>query len=586
MLGQIISLDDNRLLLKMNVKAETVQNLINLFVLVADNQNNFIGEITAIKDNVAEINLLGEYKSNGFVYGITTKPSFGAKVDLIAGDQVNKILSVDNYDERKHITIGTSPYYSNVTISANINSLFGEHFAIMGSTGSGKSCGFARLMQNLFARDDNAPLNSNVFIFDAYGEYHNAFKDLKRINNKINFKAYTTNQNSMDELIKIPLWLLDIDDISLLLGVEQASQIPIVEKALKLVSVLSQNGNDVIKNKNSIIAKALIDILLSGRKPPQIRDQIISVLTKYHTPDLNLDTPVYQPGYTRPIKQCLYIDEDGKIRAMELVISFLQTFIVDDMELEMPDGSFSYDLEDLCYAFDFALIDEGILRNELLYNSANYLKVRLDTLYNSNNKLYFEYPEYISRESYIERLVTTKSGEKVQIINFNINYVDDRFAKCLTKIYSKMLFNYTKNLEQRASKPFHIILEEAHRYVQNDSDVKVIGYNIFERIAKEGRKYGILLGLITQRPSELSETVLSQCNNFMLFRMLHPTDIDFISRMVPNITSEVIKKMKTLQSGICMTFGTAFKLPILTKMELPNPTPSSNSCDVSSIWFN
>ena len=72
----------------------------------------------------------------------------------------------------------------------------------------------------------------------------------------------------------------------------------------------------------------------------------------------------------------------------------------------------------------------------------------------------------------------------------------------------------------------------------------------------------------------------------MLFRMLHPTDVEFISRMIPNITSEVIKKMKTLQPGVCMTFGTAFKLPILTKMAMPNPSPASNSCDVSSIWFN
>jgi len=586
MLGQIIGINDNILSLRLNVKVENTQNLINLFVLVADYQKNFIGEVTAIKDNVAEINLLGEYKTEGFVYGLTAKPSFGAKVNLIAAEQVSKILSVDNYDEKKHIIIGKSPYYNDVLISAKINSLFGEHYAIMGATGSGKSCGFARLMQSLFMRNENVPYNSNIFIFDAYGEYHNAFANLNKLNNKINFKVYSSNTKGLDEVIKIPLWLLDIDDIALLLGVEQAAQMPIVEKALKLVAVFTKKDESVIKNKNSIIAKALIDILMSGRKPPQIRDQFFSVLSKYNTNELNLDTPVFQPGYTRPIKQCLYIDEDGKIRAMELVINFLKTFVVEDMQLSMPDGSFKYDLQDLMYAFEFALIDEGVLRNELLYNSANYLKVRLDTLYNSDNKLYFEYPEYISMETYINKLLTTKEGNKAQIINFNINYIDDRLAKVITKIYSKMLFNYSKSLNVRASVPFHIILEEAHRYVQNDSDVSIIGYNIFERIAKEGRKYGVLLGLITQRPSELSETVLSQCNNFMLFRMLHPVDIDFITRMIPNITSEVIKRMKTLQPGICMTFGTAFKMPILTKVNMPNPAPSSNSCDVSGIWFN
>lgn len=585
MLGQIISIDDNKLLLKLNVQVERVQNLINLFVLIADNQKNFIGEIVLINEHVAEVMLLGEYINNNFIYGLTTKPSFGAKVDLISPEHVSRIFGVESEQNKKSITIGKSPFYNNISITANINSFFGEHFAIMGSTGSGKSCGFARLMQNLFSNEMFVPTNSNFFIFDAYGEYHNAFSALHEKNNKINFKAYTTNQTSFDDLIQIPLWLLDIDDISLLLGVEHASQIPIVEKALKLVTIFSKKDDSVVKNKNSIIARALIDILMSGRKPSQMRDQFISVLTNYNTPELNLETPVFQPGYTRPLKQCLLIDQTGKIRAIELIISFLQNYIVPDMHLEMPDGSFRYTLSDLSYAFDLALIDEGILRNEALYNSANYLKVRLNTLYNSENKIYFEYPQYVTKEEYINSLVTLKDGSKAQVVNFNINYIDDRLAKNITKIYSKLLFNYSRGLAKRASRPFNIILEEAHRYVQNDTDISIIGYNIFERIAKEGRKYGVLLGLITQRPSELSETVLAQCNNFMLFRMLHPSDIEFINRMVPNITSEVIKKMKTLQPGLCMTFGTAFKLPIITKMDMPNPSPSSNSCDLSGIWY-
>ena len=91
--------------------------------------------------------------------------------------------------------------------------------------------------------------------------------------------------------------------------------------------------------------------------------------------------------------------------------------------------------------------------------------------------------------------------------------IEDRLAKTIVKIYSKMLFNFTKGLNVRASIPFHIVLEESHRYVQNDNDVYLLGYNIFERIAKEGRKFGLILNLISQRPVELSETVISQCSN-------------------------------------------------------------------------
>lgn len=87
-------------------------------------------------------------------------------------------------------------------------------------------------------------------------------------------------------------------------------------------------------------------------------------------------------------------------------------------------------------------------------------------------------------------------------------------------------------------------LEEAHRYVQNDNDTYLIGYNIFERVAKEGRKYGMILNLISQRPVEISETVISQCSNFIIFKMNHPRDLEYIKQMLPNISVEIVEKQK------------------------------------------
>lgn len=220
-----------------------------------------------------------------------------------------------------------------------------------------------------------------------------------------------------------------------------------------------------------------------------------------------------------------------------------------------------------------------------MYDETNVLKTRLNSLVNSNASEYFTYPEYITKEQYIKKLLTAHNGKKAQIINFNINYIDDRLAKNITKIYSKLLFDFAKAAEKRATLPFHLILEEAHRYVQNDNDVDLLGYNIFERITKEGRKYGVLLGLISQRPSELSETTLSQCSNFLIFKMLHPKDIDYIKEMVPNITHEVIKSLRILQPGICVAFGLAFKVPILIKFNMPDPSPESSSADISKVWF-
>ena len=270
---------------------------------------------------------------------------------------------------------------------------------------------------------------------------------------------------------------------------------------------------------------------------------------------------------------------------MEIITAFFQSFLTDNLELSLPDGSFKYTLQDLQAAFDFALISEGVLKSDKIFDEANTLKVRLHGLVNGDYAKYFEIEEYVAKEQFIKELLTAMNGRKAQIINFNINYVDDRFAKSVTKIYSKLLFDYAKSLPNRATIPFHIVLEEAHRYVQNDTDVDLLGYNIFERITKEGRKYGVLLGLISQRPSELSETTLSQCSNFLIFKMLHPRDIDYIKEIVPNITNEIVKRLKILQPGNCIAFGSAFKVPVIVKFDMPDPAPSSESCDVSNIWF-
>ena len=586
MLGNITSIIDNTLIIELKIDLKKVDNLINRYVIIQGNDNNIVGEIVDIRNNEAYINIVGSIIDDKFVFGIINKPSFNSTVKLIQDSKMNSIIGIEEYKEEKDLYLGESPLYKGLKIGVNIDSMFSNHFAIFGSTGSGKSCSIARILQNLFSKQNAIPYKASLFIFDAYGEYHNAFSTLHEKIPQINFKSYTTNLNALDgDILKIPLWLLGIDDIALLLGVEKHSQLPIIEKALKLVTVFATDEEEVIKSKNDIIARAILDILSSGRHPAQIRDQIFSVLSYYNTKELNLDTPIFQPGYTRPLKQCLMIDATGKIREMELIMNFMSGFLVDDYELKLPDGTFKYNLNDLKDAFDFALISEGVLNSDKIYEEMNVLKVRLHSLVNSEASTYFDYDTFVTKQEYIKELLTAEDGRKAQIINFNINYIDDRLAKNITKIYSKLLFDYAKGLKERASLPFHIILEEAHRYVQNDTDNYILGYNIFERITKEGRKYGVLLGLISQRPSELSETALSQCSNFLIFKMLHPVDVEYIKEMVPNITSDIVKKLRILQPGNCVAFGSAFKIPVLIKFEMPSPSPNSGSCEVSKNWF-
>lgn len=574
MIGNIEQIKDIDVVVRLSFDVTKSKSLLNVFTLFIDDKDQFIGEIYDIGDGFAHIRIIGEYTAGKFFYGTIKRPSFRSKVYLLSTDFIPTIIGKP---------IGTSFPLGKATlydseVSVGVETMFGSHFAIFGSTGSGKSCGFSRIIQNLFEKTH--PHNARFLIFDAYGEYKSAFSNL----GMGTFKSWTTNTRGEDELLKIPLWLLDKDDLALLLNATKSSQILVIDKALRFVNIFAQEDEGMLRYKNSIIAAALLEILTSGRASVHIRDQVLALLAKYNTVDLNAETKIVQPGYTRTIKQCMFIDASGKINSIELVEAKLQEFLIDDISLSLPDGSFKYTLEQFLDSLDFALIDEGVWKSEETYDAVNFLKIRLQNLIKSDYSSYFDM-DYISREDFVEGLFKKADGSRAQIINCNINYIDDRFAKTITKIFSRMIYEYAKNLKERASEPFNIILEEAHRYVQNDSDVDIIGYNIFERICKEGRKYGVLMGFISQRPIELSETCISQCSNYFIFKMTHSRDLEFIRDSVPYVTEGMIEKIKSLTPGSALAFGKSFNLPISVDFLMPDPSPASENAEIAKSWY-
>ena len=586
MLGNILEINDNSVVVELAIDINEQPNLVNLHVVFEDGTKRVVGEIVNINQTVLVANIVGEFVGNNFVPGSSIKPSFRSKVRMIKTDELQYILGKQE-SSLGYTLFGTSNIYENYRINVSINEFFSNHFSVLGNSGSGKSCTVASIVQKLFT-SKNAPVKSNVIFFDAFGEYTKAFSKLHDINKEINYKVYTTSAREGEyNLLRIPVWLLDVDDLALLLDVNTPTQLPIIEKTLKLVPILTGSNADVVRKKNDIISRALLDILLSGGESTKIRDQVVAILTKFNTNELNLESQIAQPGYIRTLKQCLYIDKTGKMQEMELVVEFIRTFI-SDVEEEINPSSLNkfYTLSDLEMAMDFALISEGILKSEKVFDYANVVSVRLHTLASGEYKDYFDYPEYITKNDYIKKLTTVEStGAKAQLINFNISYVDDRIAKVFTKIISRMLFTKAVSNERRGSEAYHIIVEEAHRYIQKDIDIEILGYNIFERITKEGRKYGVFLGIITQRPSELSDTTISQCSNFIILRTLHPKDLDYIRNMVPNISSEIVAQLKNLKPGNCIAFGSAFKVPISMYIDLPNPRPLSNNVDLETVWY-
>lgn len=575
MFGKIKSINNNEVTIE-NISGKAISSLIACHVIFLEDSRKIVGEVIYIDEVEAKILLVGEIINNKFNAGIVKKPSGIAPVRVIYKEELELIIG-KNEIQKDFLLLGSSAIYKKFNVSVSLNDIFANHLAVIGNTGSGKSCGVARILQNLFFI--NKPINSHIVLFDAYGEYVETFKNINNLG--LNFASFSNKPKKDKEAqLKFPAWFLDVDDLALLLRVSSPDQLPVLKKSLKLVKIFKSNTPEIKRYKNDIIAKCLVDILTSGRSSSTIRDQVIAVLTHYNTEDLNLDSTIHQPGYDRTFRQCLLIDDSGKMNAIFEVMKFLQQF--ENVDLESIDivDAICYSLEDLYSALEFSLISEGSINNDIIYKEMNILKTRLQSIINSDTKHIFNVDEYIGKEEFIRDMFI-----KNNLVNIDLSDIDDDFAKVLTKIYSKLLFNYTTSLEKRGSLSFNIILEEAHRYVQNDNDINVIGYSIFDRITKEGRKYGTLLTFITQRPSELSTTSLSQCANFIVFRVFHPADLEIVRTMSTNVSMANIEQIKSLSPGAAFVFGVGFKIPTLVNFELPNPIPESTSVNVKNIWF-
>ena len=583
MFGSIISIIDEFIKIE-NISHKVETSLVGMHI-VFEKQYKIVCEVTSITKEVIECIMIGEFTNNGFLSGIIHKPNYDSKIRIVNKDEVIMLLGNQSVDTPTDLYIGKSLIYDGFNISANLDRFFSNHFAIIGNTGSGKSCSVARIFQNLFYRKEYVPTKANIVLFDVYGEYKPALEMINKTQYCRCKQMTTDTRNGSNDIVKIPIYYLDVDDLALLLNVESPSQLPIIEKALRYVYLFTEEESTVLAYKNNIIAKAIMDILTSGKTSTQIRDQVVAVLSNFWTKDVNLESKIVQPGYIRTLRQCLNVDATGKINTIQLVIEFLEQYINEELQLNSSMKPRNYKLNDLYNAFEFALISEGVLKSDKIYDLNNILKVRLDSIINSNYAMYFETDEYISKDEYVKRLFTAIDGRKAQIVNFNLNYVDERFAKNLTKIFSKLFFDYAITLEDRGGFPIQIILEEAHRYVQNDNDINTIGYNIFDRITKEGRKYGVILGLITQRPSELSNTALSQCSNYIVLRMIHPDDLKIIKSITLGVAPGDIDKLKTLRPGVGICFGNAFNIPMFVKFDKPNPTPDSNNAHIGEEWF-
>ena len=556
-------------------------NILSSHVVIEDQEKQILGEISEVNTSQVKIKLLGEF-TNGQLYGgIIRKPLMNAQIRGVNEQEIAIILGQTNEGA---MYLGRSPFYNGANVCLSVNNFFSNHFAVFGNSGSGKSCGTARLLQNVFQNKETPPYNANILIFDVSGEYANAFSQLSTIDPKFDYRVFTTSvSNNQYEPLRIPLWLLNTNDLALLLQANSHSQLPLIERMLKLTKIFAESSEMSEKFKDHLIAKAIFSILYSDSTPVKKKNDIFSIIETCSTSNFNMEAVIHGVGYTRKIKDCFHIDKTGTFTEGILFTEYVTSFIIDELDNYEPQRLTFYGLQDLEKALDFTLISEGWYNNPNTYADAASVRVRLHSLITGEQSRIFSYSQPVDVQQFLSNTLF-KDGRKRQVVIINPEDMDDSLAAVIVKIYSRIIFDFAKTVPQKGSIPFHIIVEEAHRYIKNDTDHFLIGFNIFERIAKEGRKYGVILGVISQRPVELSDTVISQCSNFLIFKTNHPADEEYIRKMIPNINTDIVDKQKTLQSGTCLGFGTAFKIPVIVHLDMPDPAPLSSNSDIVANW--
>lgn len=532
------------------------------------------------------LNLIGEIVGEKFCFGVSKMPLIFSTVYMISQKELTTMLEVgeeaikvsEESDGTRAIllSVGKSVIFPDYEVKVNIDKFFGFHFAVFGNTGSGKSNTVAKILQNIFEKQNYSAKGAKFVIIDSNGEYNKAFSKLNKFNPHIKHSLLSTDE-VVGKKFEIPVWALSADDWATLLHASEKTQMPVLKRAIDIARIFYKCEEDDNKVKNHILASTLLGIIQSSDTSPSKSDKLKAIVTKFHTTEISLNSIIKDNktlGELIGINYGSMIDEAG-------AISFLMTFL---NEQEISDNIVKamvpYSLSDFIKAVEFATLYEGSISSQRIQEYTSTLMTRLQSLQDGVQGRIFSKTEFNTVEEYIKSLL-----DENQIVDLDISSLDDSSAEVVTKVLAKLILDYLKGCEVKAETPINFIIEEAHRFIKNDTNYGVIGYNIFERIAKEGRKFGMLLGISSQRPSELSKTVVSQCSNFIIHRVQNPDDLQYLAKMVPYVNNNMIDRLTYLQTGNALVFGSAINLPTLTEFAQANPTTDSGNAKISEKWY-
>lgn len=528
-----------------------------------------------------EVLPIGTIKDNQFDFGVSVYPTLYSDVLYIKEQELDTIFKtnsskkpIEGTDKYRYtsLPIGKSIIFPDYEVKIDIDKFFGSHSAVLGNTGSGKSCTIASMLQTLYKLKNNSATGSTFIFFDVNGEYRQAFKNLKD-NKDIQVTNFSIDTEATNEKFQLPHWFLNIDEWALLLKASEKSQLPILRNALGFTQKLSQ---EIISH---IYACNIMYVYEHWESSVTKRQRIISLIDKSK---IAIDYSKLDAKFGNfPTKQ---EEDDFKIS--------VKKHIKEDVNIDLKFNSDYFEFKDLEQALENAILYEEYHGNKQIRDYCSSMITRFKSIKERED---FKFLTTTQKDKNIGEYICSLLGvekqednaiKKNQIIIIDLNSANDETVEVISCVISRLIFEKLRQAKDRNQFPVNLVLEEAHRYISTESG-KVFGdaNRIFERIAKEGRKYGMFLLVSSQRPSELSRTVLSQCSNFIVHRIQNPEDLSHIRQITPHISETILKRLPSIPTQHALIFGHAVNLPTTFKVNTADPKPKSDNNEISKNWF-
>lgn len=539
-----------------------------------------------------EVLPIGVLKTNSkgevdFEFGVSIYPTLYSDVLYIKDNELDAVFRVNEIETKEEnntilhaLEIGKSAIFSDYSIKINIDKFFGAHSAILGNTGSGKSCTITSMIQTLYKKKNYSAVGSTFIFFDVNGEYRQAFESINKYNQDINIKYLSFGAQDDKENFTLPYSLLNIEEWELLLGASEKTQFPILRNALGFAELFSKNSQEqeIQKMKNRILASCILECYYSSDSPISKYQRIQSLFKRG-----NFKNYRFIFGYSARYGNFDKPEDEEKFLAV-----MRESILFQQDKLPSFQGGIDFDFGILEESLDMAILYEESYGNRQIRTYCAPMLTRFQIIKNRKDFHFLTNCKKILEEEYLKNLFGISNDDKKesQIIIIDLNSAEDEIVEIISAVITRLIFDALRKAKHRNRFPINLVLEEAHRYIAYDSKRTFSRANqIFDRVAKEGRKYGLFLLVSSQRPSELSKTVLSQCNNFIVHRIQNPDDLSHIRQMTPHISETTFKKLPSIPTQHALIFGSAVNIPTLFKVNEANPKPKSDNNEISKNWF-